>query len=65
MKKIVLSMLFALCLPLAMMAQSSNDDLYYVPSKDSEKTTVGKKLGGKEEVKKKSAPTYMLHPVQK
>ncbi|MBW9279622.1 hypothetical protein [Bacteroides fragilis] len=34
MKKIVLLSLFALCLPLAVMAQSNNDDLYFVPSKE-------------------------------
>lgn len=34
MKKIVLLSLFALCLPLLVMAQSNNDDLYFVPSKE-------------------------------
>lgn len=46
MKKIVLLSLFALCLPLAVMAQSNNDDLYFVPSKEkkqeAEKTPVKK-----------------------
>lgn len=46
MKKIVLLSLFALCLPLLVMAQSNNDDLYFVPSKEkkagSQKTPVKK-----------------------
>lgn len=37
MKKIVFLSLFALCLPLAMMAQSNDDDLYFIPSKEKEK----------------------------
>ena len=37
MKKIVFLSLFTLCLPLAMMAQSNDDDLYFIPSKDKEK----------------------------
>lgn len=51
MKKIVLLSLFALCLPLLVMAQSNNDDLYFVPSKekagsqkDSCEEGTGKKL---------------------
>ena len=66
MKKIVLSMLFALCLPLAMMAQSSNDDLYYVPSKDSEKTTVREKAPeAKKEVKKEVNTNVYVAPGSK
>lgn len=37
MKKIVFLSLFTLCLPLAMMAQSNDDDLYFIPSKDKDK----------------------------
>lgn len=37
MKKIVLLLSFALSLPLAMMAQSNDDDLYFVPSKEQKK----------------------------
>lgn len=33
MKKIVFLSLFALCLPWTLVAQSIDDDLYYVPSK--------------------------------
>lgn len=41
MKKIVYFLLFALCLPIGLMAQSADDDLYFVPSKDKQekKTT--------------------------
>jgi hypothetical protein len=41
MKKIVLLSMFIGCLPLSMMAQSE-DDLYYVPSKDAPATTTNK-----------------------
>ena len=34
MKKIVYFLLIALCLPIGLMAQSVDDDLYFVPSKD-------------------------------
>ena len=34
MKKIVYFLLFALCLPIGLMAQSVDDDLYFIPSKD-------------------------------
>lgn len=34
MKKIVYFLLVALCLPIGLMAQSVDDDLYFVPSKD-------------------------------
>ena len=34
MKKIVYFLLFALCLPIGIFAQSVDDDLYFVPSKD-------------------------------
>lgn len=37
MKKIVLLLSLALSLPLAMMAQSNDDDLYFVPSKEQKK----------------------------
>lgn len=40
MKKIVLLLLFALSLPLSMMAQSNDDDLYFVPSKDNKQEEV-------------------------
>ncbi len=36
MKKIVYFLLFALCLPIGLMAQSVDDDLYFVPSKDKQ-----------------------------
>lgn len=36
MKKIVYFLLFALCLPLGLRAQSVDDDLYFVPSKDKQ-----------------------------
>ena len=32
MKKIVYFLLFALCLPIGLLAQSVDDDLYFVPS---------------------------------
>ena len=34
MKKIVYFLLVALCLPIGLMAQSVDDDLYFVPYKD-------------------------------
>lgn len=40
MKKIVLLLLFALSLPVCMMAQSNDDDLYFVPSKDKKQEEV-------------------------
>ena len=36
MKKIVYFLLVALCLPIGLMAQSVDDDLYFVPSKDKQ-----------------------------
>lgn len=42
MKKIVFTSLFALCLPLGLLAQSVGDDLYYVPSKDNRATEQSK-----------------------
>ena len=36
MKKIVYFLLFALCLPIGLLAQSVDDDLYFVPSKDKQ-----------------------------
>ena len=36
MKKIVYFLLFALCLPIGLMAQSVDDDLYFIPSKDKQ-----------------------------
>lgn len=52
MKKIVFLSLFTLCLPLAMMAQSNDDDLYFIPSKDKDKEvkTPAKKAPAKREV---------------
>ena len=55
MKKIVLLSLFALCLPLLVMAQSNNDDLYFVPSK--EKKQEAKKTPVKKEPEKKVVTT--------
>ena len=43
MKKIVYFLLFALCLPIGMMAQGVNDDLYFIPSKDKKVSTPVKK----------------------
>lgn len=43
MKKIVLLPLIALCLPLALPAQSVDDDLYYVPTKKEKKVVVEEK----------------------
>lgn len=59
MKKIVYFLLFALCLPIGLMAQSVDDDLYFVPSKDKKEkkeTTPEKK-----EPKDKSRPTSIHH----
>lgn len=52
MKKIVFLSLFTLCLPLAMMAQSNDDDLYFIPSKDKDKEvkSPAKKAPAKREV---------------
>ena len=52
MKKIVFLSLFTLCLPLAMMAQSNDDDLYFIPSKDKDKEVKApaKKAPAKREV---------------
>mgnify|MGYP000802899315 FL=1 len=36
MKKIVFLLLIALCLPIGLMAQSYDDDLYFIPSKEKE-----------------------------
>lgn len=49
MKKIVFLSLFALSLPLGMMAQSTNDDLYFVPSKDKEEPAPVKETPKKRE----------------
>lgn len=43
MKKIVFLLLTALCLPLGLMAQSFDDDLYFVPSKEKEEPAPVKK----------------------
>ncbi len=40
MKKIVFLLLIALCLPIGLMAQSYDDDLYFIPSKEEKKETV-------------------------
>ena len=43
MKKIVFLSLFALCLPWTLVAQSIDDDLYYIPSKDKKEKKQEKK----------------------
>ena len=43
MKKIVILSLLALCLPWTLVAQSADDDLYYIPSKKKENAKVEKK----------------------
>ncbi|MEG1563519.1 MAG: hypothetical protein RR365_07300, partial [Bacteroides sp.] len=50
MKKIVLLSLFAFSLPMMMMAQSNDDDLYFDPSKDKEVKVTVKKAPAKREV---------------
>lgn len=44
MKKIVFLSLFALCLPWMVAAQSIDDDLYYIPSKDKKEKKQEKKV---------------------
>ena len=44
MKKIVFLSLFALCLPWMVSAQSIDDDLYYIPSKDKKEKKQEKKV---------------------
>ena len=53
MKKIVFLSLFALCLPWMVSAQSIDDDLYYIPSKDKKEKKQEKKVTS-------SAPTLSL-----
>ena len=43
MKKMTLISLLMVCMPFWVMAQSSNDDLYFIPKKKTEKKTVEKK----------------------
>lgn len=43
MRKNVFLLLFALCFPVVMMAQSNDDDLYYIPKKDKNVTEGNKK----------------------
>ena len=43
MKKIVFLSLFALCLPWTLVAQSIDDDLYYIPSKDKKEKNINKR----------------------
>ena len=43
MKKIVFLLLIALCLPIGLMAQSYDDDLYFIPSKEKEEPAPEKK----------------------
>ena len=50
MKKIVYFLLFALCLPIGLMAQSAGDDLYFVPSKDKEQKNTPVKKEQKKQV---------------
>ena len=61
MKKIVFLSLFALCLPWMVAAQSIDDDLYYVPSKDKKEKKQEKKVTvtapAEEIVVKSNAPT--------
>ncbi|KAA6317900.1 hypothetical protein EZS27_032020, partial [termite gut metagenome] len=47
MKKNVVLLLFALCFPMIISAQSNDDDIYYVPGKNkkAEKVVVEKKVG--------------------
>lgn len=59
MKKIVFLSLFALCLPWTLVAQSIDDDLYYVPSKKKKEVKQEKKVAEpvEEIVIKSDAPT--------
>lgn len=50
MKKIVVLSLFALCLPMVMMAQSNDDDLYFIPSKDKQEQKAPEKKEPKKQV---------------
>lgn len=61
MKKIVLLSLFALSLPLGMMAQSNDDDLYFVPSKDKKQEEV-KPMVKKEPKVRTGATTIYTSP---
>ena len=55
MKKIVYFLLFALCLPIGLMAQSVDDDLYFIPSKDKQEK---KETPVKKETKKQVTNIY-------
>ena len=59
MKKIVYFLLFALCLPIGIFAQSVDDDLYFVPSKDKQE----KKETPVKKEPKKQVTTNILHRV--
>lgn len=61
MKKIVLLSLVALSLPLGMMAQSNDDDLYFVPSKDQKQEEV-KPMVKKEPKVRAGATTIYTSP---
>ena len=56
MKKIVYFLLFALCLPIGLMAQSVDDDLYFIPSKDKQEK---KETPVKKETKKQVLPIML------
>ena len=55
MKKIVYFLLIALCLPIGLMAQSVDDDLYFIPSKDKQEK---KETPVKKETKKQVTNIY-------
>ena len=55
MKKIVYFLLFALCLPIGLLAQSVDDDLYFVPSKDKQEK---KEIPVKKETKQQVTNIY-------
>lgn len=59
MKKIVLLLLVAFSLPVGMMAQSNDDDLYFVPSRDKEREEVKPMV--KKEPKVKTGTTTTLY----
>ena len=58
MKKIIFLLLITLCLPIGLMAQSVDDDLYFVPSKDKEEPAPVKK----EPVKRQSTTNIYATP---
>ena len=57
MKKIVYFLLFALCLPIGLLAQSVDDDLYFVPSKDKQEK---KETPVKKETKQQVTNIYII-----